>query len=92
MIPDLYNVQLMAYYREPIAFTQGEIDPIYVVNLGIRKDFTNIRATVSLNGSDILNISVFRIQTDDIEISQMRFFNQEARIGTISQTYSIWCI
>ncbi|HSI77507.1 MAG TPA: outer membrane beta-barrel protein [Lunatimonas sp.] len=84
VIPDLFNVQLMADYRGPIALPQGEIDPIYGVNLGIRKDFFNRRATVSLNVSDLFNTRVFRIQTDDIEFSQMRFFNQETRIGTLS--------
>ncbi len=87
VIPDLFNVQLMADYRGPIVLPQGEIDPIYGVNLGIRKEVLNNRATVSLNVSDIFNTRVFRIQTDDIEFSQMRFFNRETRIGTVSFTY-----
>jgi iron complex outermembrane recepter protein len=87
VIPDLFNVQLMADYRGPIVLPQGEIDPIYGVNLGIRKDLFNNRATVSLNVSDIFNTRVFRIQTDDLEFSQMRFFNRETRIGTLSFTY-----
>jgi hypothetical protein len=87
VIPELFNVQLMADYRGPIALPQGEIDPIYGINVGIRKDFFNKRATVSLNVSDVFNTRVFRIQTDDIEFSQMRFFNQETRIGTLSFTY-----
>lgn len=87
LIPDLFNLQLMADYRGPIVLPQGEIDPIYGINLGVRRDVFNKRATVSLNFSDIFNTRVFRIQTDDVEFSQMRFFNRETRIGTLSFTY-----
>ncbi|MCC5938310.1 MAG: TonB-dependent receptor [Lunatimonas sp.] len=87
VIPDLFNVQVMADYRGPIALPQGEIDPIYGLSVGLRRDLFNRRATVSLNVSDVFNTRVFRIQTDDFEFSQNRFFNQETRIGTLSFTY-----
>lgn len=86
-LPNVATFQMMADYRGPIALPQGEIDPIYGLNLGVRKDFFNNRATISLNVSDVFNTRVFRINTDDVEFSQMRYFNQETRIGTISFTY-----
>lgn len=87
VIPDIVNVQLMADYRGPVVLPQGEIDPIYGIDLGIRRDLWNNRASVSLNISDLFNTRVFRVQTNDVEFSQTRFFNQETRIGTLSFVY-----
>ncbi|MFN3801165.1 TonB-dependent receptor domain-containing protein [Belliella pelovolcani] len=87
VIPNVVNIQLMADYRGPIILPQGEIEPIYGLDLGIRRDILKNRATVSVNISDLFNTRVYRIQTDDIEFSQSRFFNQETRIGTLSFVY-----
>lgn len=87
IIPNVMNVQMMADYRGPIVLPQGNIKPIYGLNIGVRRDVLKNKATVSLNVSDVFNTRIFRIQTDDIEFSQMRMFNAETRIGTLSFTY-----
>lgn len=87
VIPNVATVQLMADYRGPIVLPQGEIDPIYGLNIGLRRDFYNKRATVSVNVTDVFNTRVFRVRTDDISFSQERFFNRETRIGTLSFIY-----
>lgn len=87
VIPNVFNVQLMADYRGPVILPQGEIEPIHGIDLGIRKDLWANRASVSLNISDLFNTRVFRVQTDDVEFSQMRNFNRETRIGTLSFIY-----
>ncbi len=50
-------------------------------------DLFNKRATLSINVADVFNTRVFMIQTDDLEFSQMGFFNRETQIGTLSFVY-----
>jgi len=84
VIPNVVTLQLMADYRGPIILPQGEIEPIYGLNIGARRDLWNKRATISLNVTDVFNTRVFRVRTDDISFSQERYFNRETRIGTLS--------
>jgi len=86
-LPRIATVQLQGEYRGPIILPQGEIDPIYGVNLGVRRNLLNNRATVSLNVSDLFDSRTFRIKTRDMEFTQDRFFNRETRIGTLSLSY-----
>lgn len=81
------TMQVQGEYRGPIILPQGEIEPIYGLNIGIKKDFFDKKATLSLNVSDIFDTRVFRIQTNDPEFYQERYFNRETRIGTLSFTY-----
>ncbi len=87
IIPQIATVQVMADYRGPIILPQGKIDPVYGVNLGVRKDMFNRRATLSINVSDVFNTRNFRIQTNDTRFSQTRSFYRETRIATLSFTY-----
>jgi iron complex outermembrane recepter protein len=86
-IPNLFTFQIQGSYRGPIVFPQGEIEPFWGINAGIRKTIMNERATISLNISDIFNTRVFRIRNEDTRFVQDRVFNRETRIGTIAFTY-----
>ncbi|HMQ00890.1 MAG TPA: outer membrane beta-barrel protein, partial [Cyclobacteriaceae bacterium] len=86
-IPNVMAVQVQADYRGPIVLPQGEIEPIYGVNIGLRKEVLKRKGTVSLNVSDVFNTRVFRVNTEDIRFNQERLFNRETRIGTITFTY-----
>lgn len=86
-IPNLFSVQIQGNYRGPMVFPQGEIEPMWGVNAGIRKNIMNDNATISLNVSDIFNTRIFRIRNEDTRFVQDRMFNRETRIGTISFTY-----
>lgn len=86
-IPNLFSVQLQGNYRGPIVLPQGVIEPIWGLNIGVKKDVMNKRGTVSLNVSDIFNTQVFRIKTEDSRFVFNRAFNRETRIGTIAFTY-----
>jgi outer membrane receptor protein involved in Fe transport len=86
-IPKFATVQIQGNYRGPIVLPQGEIEPMWGLNLGIRKNIMNNRATVSANVSDIFNTRIFRIKTEDPRFVQDRMFNRETRIGTLSFTY-----
>jgi iron complex outermembrane recepter protein len=87
IIPNIATVQVQGNYRGPIVLPQGEIEPMWGLNLGVRKNLLNNKATVSLNVSDIFNTRVFRIRTEDSRFVQDRMFNRETRIGTLSFTY-----
>lgn len=87
IIPEVATLQLMADYRGPIILPQGKIDPVYGVNIGLRKDLFNRQATISLNVSDIFNTRDFRIETNDARFFQTRYFNRETQIATLSFTY-----
>jgi iron complex outermembrane receptor protein len=86
-IPNLFTLQVQGNYRGPIVFPQGEIEPFWGINAGIRKNIMNEKATISLNVSDIFNTRIFRIRNEDTRFVQDRVFNRETRIGTIAFTY-----
>lgn len=85
--PGIATVQLQGEYRGPIILPQGEIDPMYGLNVGLRRNLFNNRATVGLNVSDLFNTRAFKIKTQDRKFIQERLFNSETRIGTISFSY-----
>jgi iron complex outermembrane receptor protein len=86
-IPKFATVQIQGNYRGPIVLPQGEIEPLWGINAGIRKNILNNRATISANVSDIFNTRIFRIRTEDARFVQDRMFNRETRIGTLSFTW-----
>lgn len=86
-IPGIVSVQLQSNYRGPIVIPQGEIAPMFGLNIGAKKDFWDKKATLSLNVSDVFYTQIFRIQTSDAHFYQERMFNRETRIGTLSFTY-----
>jgi iron complex outermembrane recepter protein len=86
-IPRVVAIQVQADYRGPIVLPQGEIEPIYGVNIGLRKEVLNRKGSVSMNISDLFNTRVFKVRTDDIRFSQERMFNRETRIATLTFTY-----
>ncbi len=88
-IPKLFSVQLQANYRGPIVLPQGELEPYYGVNIGIRKDIMDKRATISANLTDVFNSRVFKIRTEDNRFIQDRLFNRETQIFTLSFTYRL---
>ncbi|AFL84144.1 outer membrane receptor for ferrienterochelin and colicins [Belliella baltica DSM 15883] len=86
-IPKFATLQIQGDYRGPIVLPQGEIEPLWGVNLGLRKDILDNKATISLNVSDIFNTRIFKIRIEDQRFTQDRLFNRETRIGTLSFTY-----
>lgn len=86
-IPNIASIQLQGNYRGPIVLPQGQIEPMYGLNIGIKRDLWDKAATISLNVSDVFNTRVFRIKNEDPFFIQERYFNRETRIGTITFTY-----
>ncbi|WP_439488914.1 TonB-dependent receptor domain-containing protein [Algoriphagus sp.] len=87
LIPKWFNIQVQGNYRGPIVLPQGQIEPQYSVNVGVRKDVFNGKATISANVSDIFNTRNFRITTNNPRFDEKRVFQRETRIGTLAFTY-----
>ena len=87
LIPKWFSVQTQANYRGPIVLPQGQIEPQWTINMGVRKDVLDGKGTISLNVSDIFNTRNFRITTEDPRFTQFWKFQRESRIGTLSFTY-----
>ena len=86
-IPGVFNVQLMGNYHGPRIIPQGKIDPVFALNIGLRRNVLNQQGTISLNFSDIFNSRMFALETMSPEFYQHRQFNRESRILTLSFTY-----
>ncbi|EAZ82269.1 TonB-dependent receptor domain-containing protein [Algoriphagus machipongonensis] len=87
LVPKWFSIQLQGNYRGPIVLPQGQIEPQYTLNVGMRKNILDNKATISLNVSDIFNTRNFRITTNDERFTQYREFQRESRIATLSFTY-----
>ncbi|PSL05743.1 outer membrane beta-barrel family protein [Cecembia rubra] len=86
-ISNFATFQMQANYRGPIVLPQGEIEPLYSVSAGIKRNVFSGKGTISLNVSDIFNTQVFRIRVNDERFEQSRLWNRETRIGTLAFTY-----
>lgn len=87
VIPNWFSVQVQGNYRGPIVFPQGEIEPMWGLNAGIRRNILQEKGTISLNVSDIFNTRLFKIKNIDSRFVQDRLYNWETQIGTLSFTY-----
>jgi len=87
LIPNWFSLQVQGNYRGPIILPQGQIEPQYSLNMGLRKDILNGKATVSVNVSDIFNTRNFRITTNNPRFDEKRVFQWETRVGTLAFTY-----
>lgn len=87
-IPDWFDVQIQAHYTGPRVRPQADIEPIYSINAGIKRNFWDKKATISINVSDIFNTHRFVITSwEEGVFEQTRIFDRETRIGTIAFTY-----
>ena len=86
-VRDWFNLQLTGNYRGPIVLPQGSIDPRYSMNIGVRRDFFDRNATVSLSLTDVFNTMRFKLNTESPDFKQSREFNRESRVLTLSLTY-----
>jgi outer membrane receptor protein involved in Fe transport len=87
VIPRWFSTQLQGNYRGPIVQPQGQIEPQWSINLGVKREVFSGKGTISLNVSDIFNTRNFRMTTNDPRFVQTRTFQRETRIGTLSFTY-----
>ena len=86
-IPGWFNTQISANYWGPRVIPQGEIRPVFSMNLGLRRNVLNNQATVSLSLSDVFDSRKFSLETNGADFYQFREFFRESRVLTLSFTY-----
>ncbi|TCO09385.1 outer membrane beta-barrel family protein [Natronoflexus pectinivorans] len=86
-IPRWFRTQLSTSYWGPRVIPQGEIKPVFSMNVGLRRNVLNNQGTISLNVSDVFNTRRFTLETNDGNVYQKRDFTRESRIATISFTW-----
>ncbi|MFN3555244.1 MAG: TonB-dependent receptor domain-containing protein [Bacteroidales bacterium] len=85
--PGWFSTQLSANYWGPRVIPQGQIRPVFSMNLGMRRNVMNNRGTVSLNVSDVFNTRRFSLETNGNNFYQEREFYRESRVLTLSFTW-----
>jgi hypothetical protein len=84
-----WNMQFNGFYRSPIVMLNAEIDAMYMVNGGVRKNIWGNTGTISLNISDIFNTMKFSIYNygDNFTMNMDRW--RTSRVITLGFTYRI---
>ncbi len=85
--PGLFSSQITANYHGPRVIPQGQIEPVFSMNIGLRRNVFNQRGTISLNVSDIFNSRHFSLEMDSKDFYQTRTFNRESRVAALSFTW-----
>lgn len=80
------DIQFAANYMGPTATAQGEVKPIFSMDLGFKKDiFRN--ASLSLNITDIADSRKMQITANDSNFYQEMQRKRESRIATLTFSY-----
>ncbi|MBW6478992.1 MAG: TonB-dependent receptor [Bacteroidales bacterium] len=84
-----WNMQVNGFYRSPIVMLNAEIDAMYMMNAGVRKNIWGNSGTISLNISDIFNTMRFSLYNygDNFTMNMDRW--RTSRVITLGFTYRI---
>lgn len=84
MLPGGLAIQLSAFYRSPFITPQGESDPFYAINMGVRKDFFKGKLTGTLAFNDVFRTMHFGMRmSSDQQIGELyrQFDSQAIAVG-----------
>ncbi|MCX7987299.1 MAG: TonB-dependent receptor [Bacteroidales bacterium] len=84
MLPGGLAIQLSAFYRSPFITPQGESDPFYAFNMGVRKEFLKGKLTGTLAFNDIFRTMHFGMKmSSEQQIGQIyrQFDSQAVAVG-----------
>ena len=84
---DKWSFQLSVFYWGAGPTPQGRRLAIFGTDAGVKYDFWNKRASMSIRVSDIFNTRRFRLEIEDPSFTNRLMFNRETQIGFISFTY-----
>ncbi|TVQ88329.1 MAG: TonB-dependent receptor [Bacteroidetes bacterium] len=84
-----WNMQVNGFYRSPIVMLNAEIEAMYMVNAGVRKNIWGNTGSISLNISDIFNTMKFSLYNygDNFTMNMDRW--RTSRVITLGFTYRI---
>ena len=86
-LQDLFDVQLSYFYSGNRISAQGEIDPFQSLNIALKKDFFDKKASIGLNFNDIFNTLKFNINLKDPDYTETFSRKRESRNVFLTFTY-----
>jgi iron complex outermembrane recepter protein len=86
-IPNWFRLQMSANYWGPRVVPQGQINSVFTMNLGLRRNVLNNQGTLSFNVTDLFNTRKFSMETTSGAFYQQRDFYRESRVFTLSFTW-----
>jgi len=73
-------VQINAYYRSTRLTPQGEYDPLFLINLGVRHDIFGNKAALTLTVSDLFNVLEWTSNIDTRVLYDSATYKRDSRI------------
>lgn len=86
-LPAGFSLQVNGNYEAPKVAAQGTLEEVYWLDVALRKNLLNNKATLVLNVSDIFNTRKYTTVYDYPGYTQTTYRDRETRIGNISFTY-----
>lgn len=81
------ELQLSYRYNSKMVFLQGHINPMHSLDIGIKKDFLNKKATLSMNVQDLFNTRVFKVYNSASTFESDMKWKWETRVFAINFSY-----
>lgn len=86
-LPYGFSLQLSGSYEAPKVAAQGKVEEAYWLDIGIKKNLMNNKATIVLNVSDIFNTRKYTNIYDYGSTYQSVYRDRETRVGNITFSY-----
>lgn len=96
-----YNIRVMSFfqvlkqtafqvtfsYNTPWTFAQGESEPVYYLDAGLKSDFFQNKLSVNLSMSDVFNTRIWEGYSEGINFYSEYSRKRESQIATLKLTY-----
>lgn len=86
-LPENFSVELSGYYQSASVFGISQFEPLGRLNFGIKKELKN-DAVITLAVNDLLNTSIWRLETDMTEVNSRSFMKYDWGTRSINLTYT----
>jgi outer membrane receptor protein involved in Fe transport len=86
-LPKNFSLQLNGNFESEKVSAQGTTQEVYWIDVALRKNFWNNKASVVLNVSDIFDTRKYTTNYDFPQLEQEIYRNRETRIGNITFSY-----
>lgn len=87
-LPKDFSIQVNGNYDAPKVIAQGTRQEVYWLDVALRKNFLNNKASLVLNVSDIFNTRKYTNNYDFGRNIQTNYYDRETRVGNITFTYN----
>lgn len=81
------SLQITTSYNTPWTFAQGEADPIFFMDLGVKSDFFQNKLSINLNVSDIFDTRQMGGFSEGINFYQEYTRKRQSRIALLKATW-----